>query len=83
MNGATVNSNNTILNNANINVNQIKKNLTLNYNNEQQKTTTIQVDNMRQQMISSPLPVIKPDTFLNAADHSLVSVYCFVKNFIG
>lgn len=29
----------------------------------------------------SSLPVIKPEIFLN--DHSLVAVYCFVKNFIG
>lgn len=31
--------------------------------------------------MSSSLPVIKPEIFLN--DHSLVAVYCFVKNFIG
>lgn len=30
---------------------------------------------------SLPLPIIKPEIFLN--DRSLVAVYCFIKNFIG
>ena len=49
------------------------------FNTDKNTNSAAQV--VAKEQMSSPLPVIKPEIFLN--DHSLVAVYCFVKNFIG
>lgn len=76
------------MNIATVSTNDISKNSCSNNNNVaaaaagNSKKSKIN-DQQQSPAATSPLPVIRPDNFINAADHSLLAVYCFVKNFIG
>jgi hypothetical protein len=72
------NTNNNNGNNQN-NGNQNKKLKTTQNNNNNNDVNIVRSTLVKEQM--STLPIIKPEIFLS--DHSLVAVYCFIKNFIG
>ena len=74
-------------NTTNIQNNNHKTHITQNSANNVDDATSDSVLSTNTQVIlkdqmTSPLPIFKPETLLSS-DHSLVAVYCFVKNFIG
>lgn len=62
--------------------NHTELNNSTSHHHQTDSTNRIAIVGQHHNQSPSSLSVIKPDNFLSA-DHSLVAVYCFVKNFIG